>query len=258
MTWFKVDDSLAFHAKVVQAGNAAMGLWVRAGAYCSQHLTDGFVSREVALTLGKSSEVKRLVAAGLWEEIDDGYQVHDWLEYNPTAEEVRAEQARKHEAKARAGRAGGIASGVARRKHERSTVEADAKQSESETEAKRSPVPSRTASKEAVARKRASQAPDSIEITDAMRQWATEKAVGVDLDRETERFLDHHRAKGSAFKDWTAAWRTWMSRAQGYGNVHSIRPDGARKQQVHVGGDRWRDVTGDEVVFGRKTRWVPA
>lgn len=30
-----------------------------------------------------------------------------------------------------------------------------------------------------------------------------------------------------------------------------------RKQQVQVG-DRWRDVTGDEVVIGRKTRWVTA
>lgn len=31
MPWFKVDDTLALHGKVVAAGNPAMGLWVRAG-----------------------------------------------------------------------------------------------------------------------------------------------------------------------------------------------------------------------------------
>jgi len=44
MPWFKVDDTLAFHAKVVAAGNAAMGLWVRAGAHSMQQLTDGFIT----------------------------------------------------------------------------------------------------------------------------------------------------------------------------------------------------------------------
>lgn len=67
------------------------------------------------------------------------------------------------------------------------------------------------------ARARASHAPDDLLITDAMRAWAQTHAVGVDLDRETQRFLDHHRAKGNAFKDWHAAWRNWMSRAVDWG-----------------------------------------
>jgi hypothetical protein len=46
-----------------------------------------------------------------------------------------------------------------------------------------------------------------------MRAWAQANAPEVDAERETEQFLDYHRAKGSAFKDWTAAWRTWMRRA---------------------------------------------
>ena len=31
--WFKVDDNLALHPKVLGAGNAAMGMWVRAGSW---------------------------------------------------------------------------------------------------------------------------------------------------------------------------------------------------------------------------------
>jgi hypothetical protein len=35
----------------------------------------------------------------------------------------------------------------------------------------------------------------------------------VDMVYETEKFLDYHRARGTTFKDWTAAWRNWMRRA---------------------------------------------
>lgn len=65
--------------------------------------------------------------------------------------------------------------------------------------------------------KRSTGAPDHIAVTDDMRAWAARK--GLDnkrIDTETERFLDHHRAKGSTFKDWIAAWRTWMSRSVDY------------------------------------------
>ncbi len=72
---------------------------------------------------------------------------------------------------------------------------------------------------EAVAKatpKRATAAPSAFLLDDDLRRWATENAPSVDLDRETARWLDHHRAKGSTFKDWRAAWRTWMSRAVDY------------------------------------------
>lgn len=143
MTWFKVDDGLAFHAKVVQAGNPAMGLWLRAGSWCAQQLTDGFVPNQIAATLGTRAQATALEAASLWVREDGGYRFHGWLDYQPTAAEVREDQARKHEVKVQAGRAGGLASGVARRKHARSKAEADAKQDGSKDEAKRSPDPTR-------------------------------------------------------------------------------------------------------------------
>lgn len=59
--------------------------------------------------------------------------------------------------------------------------------------------------------KRGTKAPDHLLITPDMRMWAKGKGVLVDLDSETEVFLDHHRAKGTVFKDWVAAWRTWMN-----------------------------------------------
>jgi len=141
MTWFKVDDGLAFHAKVVLAGNAAMGLWVRAGSWVAQQLTDGYIPDQIVTTLGTRAQAKALENAGLWIREGNGYRFHGWLDYNPTAEEVRADQARKHEAKVNAGRAGGLASGVARRKHKGSSDEANAKQNGSKTKPR--PDPSR-------------------------------------------------------------------------------------------------------------------
>jgi biotin operon repressor len=58
--------------------------------------------------------------------------------------------------------------------------------------------------------RRAVAAPDVFPITDEMRVWARENNIRTNLQAETEQFLDHHRAKGSTFKDWRAAWRTWM------------------------------------------------
>jgi hypothetical protein len=61
--------------------------------------------------------------------------------------------------------------------------------------------------------RRATGPPEEFQITDRLKRWADENARGIDLTRETARFLDHHRAKGSVFKDWGAAWRNWMGRA---------------------------------------------
>lgn len=103
MTWFKVDDSLDFHPKVIAAGNAAMGLWVRAGAYCARQLTEGFLERSMVQTLGgKPKDAAALVAAGLWEPVDGGYQFHEWEERNPTKERVLADRAAAAERQRRA------------------------------------------------------------------------------------------------------------------------------------------------------------
>ncbi|HEY1178259.1 MAG TPA: hypothetical protein VGF17_19060 [Phytomonospora sp.] len=108
MPWFKVDDNLAFHAKAVAAGNAAMGLWVRAGSWCAQQLTDGFVPDHIAATLGRAVEAQRLVDAGLWHREEGGYRFHEWADEGrqPTRAEVerrrRDDRTRKADARAAA------------------------------------------------------------------------------------------------------------------------------------------------------------
>jgi hypothetical protein len=94
MTWFKVDDGFAFHPKAIMAGNAALGLWVRAGAWCGANLTDGALPRHMIGTFGaQARDAKKLCAVGLWVETRDGYQFHEWGQMQPTKAEVEAERA---------------------------------------------------------------------------------------------------------------------------------------------------------------------
>lgn len=92
MPWFAVEDTLAFHRKTLAAGNAAMGLWVRAGSWSMQILTDGEVPADVARTLGTPAEARRLVAAGLWVPKDDGYEFHEWSDRQRSRVKVAADR----------------------------------------------------------------------------------------------------------------------------------------------------------------------
>jgi hypothetical protein len=111
MVWFLVDDVLPFHERVLRAGNAAMGLWVRAGAWCSGQLTDGFIPVDVARTMGSPAEIRKLVSVGLWspETRNDqqGYLFHAWAEdgtgqkRQPTKAEVEDRRRKDREKKQR-------------------------------------------------------------------------------------------------------------------------------------------------------------
>ncbi|MGN6245140.1 MAG: hypothetical protein ACTHQ3_15920 [Motilibacteraceae bacterium] len=108
MAWFKVDDNLTFHHKVVAAGNPAMGLWVRAGAWCALQLTDGLIPDHMLAALGTKGQAERLVSVGLWERVDGAYRFHAWCERQPSKADVEAERAaaRLRMQKARAARKG--------------------------------------------------------------------------------------------------------------------------------------------------------
>jgi len=78
------------------------------------------------------------------------------------------------------------------------------------------------------ARKRAHQLPDNFAPNDANKRIANER--GVDLRAAFDNFTDHHRAKGSTFKDWHLAFNTWLRRERP--SVHPIRPT-YRPPEVH-------------------------
>uniref|UniRef100_UPI003018A971 hypothetical protein n=1 Tax=unclassified Microbacterium TaxID=2609290 RepID=UPI003018A971 len=93
MAWFRVDDQLHAHPKPRRAGLAAIGLWTLAGSHCMSYLTDGIVERWFVESLpGGVKLAGRLVKAGLWHEHPDGWEFHDWAEFQFTREQILADR----------------------------------------------------------------------------------------------------------------------------------------------------------------------
>lgn len=96
MTWFKVDDTLHSHKKAMRSGVEAMGLWVLAGSWAADQLTDGWVPSYAAerVTANFETLAAALVKAGLWvigeHDGEPGWWFHEWQERQPTREEILA------------------------------------------------------------------------------------------------------------------------------------------------------------------------
>jgi hypothetical protein len=101
MPWFNVDDGFHCHPKVLAAGNAAMGLWARCGSYCARYATNGLVPTEIVRSYGTKSELDRLLKVGWLVAVDGGYIMHDYLDYNRTADQIMADREKAAERKRR-------------------------------------------------------------------------------------------------------------------------------------------------------------
>lgn len=109
VTWARIDDDFFSHPKAVKAGIEGRALFMVAICYSAHHLTDGYVAQELLPVLGAMAGVKDaaktadlLVRVGLFEEAEDGYAIHDYLDYNTARTTVVA--------RAAAGQRGGTAS----------------------------------------------------------------------------------------------------------------------------------------------------
>lgn len=103
MTWARLDDGFWRNEKVIACSDAALGLHVRAISYCADQRTDGAISRAAITVLrAKAARIQDLVEAGLWDQSEDGYAVHDFLKYNLSAADADS----KRQSKAIAGAKG--------------------------------------------------------------------------------------------------------------------------------------------------------
>lgn len=212
MPWFKIDDNLAFHPKVINAGNAAMGLWARAGAWASHQMTDGFVPASIAATLGTAPQAEKLVRAGLWDRVDGGFSFHEWAERNPKRDAIESERAAARERM------------QSRRRTKKGQFSESPQVSESgsgehfrtPSEVFAHPDPTRpdpTVLKNSGST-RAARLPASWAPTDEHRTRARES--GVDVEREVVKFRAYNDEKGRTAKNWNAAFTRWLMNAAEY------------------------------------------
>ena len=94
MPYFQVDVKFPDHPKAVGLSDGAIVLWVRAGCYAVEHLTDGFLPGAAVARWARPKIVAEVVDAGLWEPCGSGYAIHGWEERGyPTRESVAAARA---------------------------------------------------------------------------------------------------------------------------------------------------------------------
>lgn len=64
---------------------------------------------------------------------------------------------------------------------------------------------------------------DGFELNDGMRRWARDTFPKVDVDYETDQFLDHFRAQAVRRPNWYAEWQKWIRRANKWADERQQR-----------------------------------
>ena len=95
MAWTRIDDKFLMNTKVQSVGIHGMALYLSGLIYCNGNLTDGFILEGVLPMLcGMAFQTRarkiadKLLEVNLWELVEGGYQIHDFLTFNKSKDEI--------------------------------------------------------------------------------------------------------------------------------------------------------------------------
>src|SRR4030095_7801583 len=99
--WARLDDELIDHQKVFTAGELigkngpaiALGFYTVGLLWCCKHLTDGELPMSVVSSFRHVANPRSIAdaraKAGLWDKNGNGYHIHDFEDFNPSAASVK-------------------------------------------------------------------------------------------------------------------------------------------------------------------------
>lgn len=90
MGWLKLDDAFGTHPKIAGLSDRAFRAHVLGMLYAAQHMTDGIVPDSVAPSRAITRELEGGRYGPVWTRVDGGWQVHDFLDYNPSKAQAKA------------------------------------------------------------------------------------------------------------------------------------------------------------------------
>lgn len=250
MAWIESNQELADHPKTRKLARlldasipAVVGhlhcLWWWALDYAD----DGDLSRfdDMDIAVGarwegdEPSFLRALISSGF---LDPDYCIHDWEQYTGKlvsrrrANAARMRESRGSEKPERAEEVESRALHVQRTKRPRAEPhnttqpdqpdQPDRSSSESAREtriAPEQPPPTRLRS---VPKPKPTPVPDHWEVDADRLAFAAKHGLSPpEVERETEKFLDHFRANGKRMVDWAAAWRNWIARSSEFAQKHT-------------------------------------
>jgi hypothetical protein len=93
--WAKLCDNFLGHPRTMGLSEHAILLYIGALLYSAKHRTDGQVPAATPLYIqalwhipNPRKAAAELVERGLWLANGDGWEIHDYLQYNPSREEI--------------------------------------------------------------------------------------------------------------------------------------------------------------------------
>ena len=96
MAWTRIDDKFLMNPKIQTAGPLGMALYLAGLIYANANLTDGFIVESMlpvlcgmAYQTPSKGMAQVLVNLNLWEKVEGGYQIHDFLEFNKSREQIK-------------------------------------------------------------------------------------------------------------------------------------------------------------------------
>lgn len=90
MSWARFDDASSDHLKVRRAGSNGVALWWASVVWCSRHVTDGLIPKELVGDVWRplddpafdlDAAIARLLEVGLWREEPGHYVVNDFRSF---------------------------------------------------------------------------------------------------------------------------------------------------------------------------------
>jgi len=280
MAWVKIDDQFTDHPKAADAGPLGIAMQVAGLCYANRHLTDGFISHKVAARLLDFTGIAvalpsradpddnhvsamrvlwlnvcdSLVSAGLWEVVDGGWQIHDFLEYNPSRADTLTKRAadmeRKRTPKGTAQPSDNIPNGIRADSTRPVPVPVPVPVPLPD------PVPDPPGVVRAAPKRANAQAalPSAEELLEQLRPWADKKGVRDILADEVDRFRDYclsgKNGRPVTYADYAAGCRKWITNPS-YGHTSQSRAPTA------LNGQRSNAAVKEERMFSNVHAWTP-
>ena len=99
MSWFRLEVDWFNNPKVLSLRDSAKLLYLAGLAYATRHMTDGFIPKQALPTFVEfigsprpGAHVNSLLSAGLWEQVEGGWQIHDYLKHQASKAQREAAQ----------------------------------------------------------------------------------------------------------------------------------------------------------------------
>ena len=204
---------------LVRMGRAdSVGVYCMALSLCGDRLTDGFVPRRAMLSnIGATPEqVQALVDEGMFEEVEEGWLIHDYTAHNRTKEQVLHARADAKERKSKS-RCHSTVTAVSQRDM-RVTSGQTPEHQNTRTQKKEKEEYSSSFSKE-------TSADEYLETgrPEADRQ-ISRQYPNLDLTDAWGAFMQHHHGETRTINEWTRLWKGWCQRRANMSGIPQKTP----------------------------------